>query len=172
MVGLMMWSRILPYTYTWKNRVGKCISLFYRFSRDPPPSKQILQGCNVPTANYSTTPQQHDVRMFIQLFITILPIHLVDEQFLKFSYLSHILHLANTRCLIPLNKNVIKLHFSASEYTGAARDLMCCHTQEHLIQPGCLHFSACKVKYSCQPFERDTQACNLMALPPLLIQQT
>lgn len=139
----------LIYTHEKAAKVGKCISLFYRFSRDLPPSKQILQGCNISTANYSATPQQHDVRIFIQLLLAIPPIHLVEKQFLKFSYLSHILHLVNTRC-----KNVTKQPFSASEYIGVAMDLMrsrpraknILFTQPTYTSP------PCKVKYSLSTF--------------------
>jgi len=130
MVGFNDVEYCLIYTQEKTVKEGMYMYVFYRFRRDPPPSKQTLQGHNISTANDPATPQQCNVRIFTQLLLAVPPICLVEEQFLKFSYLSHILHLASTRCLFPLKKDVIKQLFSASEYIGVARDSTCCHTQE------------------------------------------
>lgn len=161
----MMWNIAL---FTHVKKQSKWVSLFL-YSTDSagihlPQSKH----CRNVASPQLTTPQQHNVRIFIQLLLSIPPIHLAEEQFLKFSYLSHILHLVNTRYLLPLNKDVIKQHFSASEYIAVARDLMCCCTQ--LYSPGLLTLLPLQGEIFFANLLKDTYACNLMALPPLLIQ--
>lgn len=118
MAQLMMWNIVL---FGHMKKQLKWAFLYPTLSRTHHPQSKYCRD--------ATSPQlliQHNLRIFIQLLLAIPPIYLVNRLFLKLLSLSHILHLMNTRCLLPLNRNVTEQQFSTSEYITIARDFIIC----------------------------------------------
>lgn len=157
-----------------QSTVELCISLFYVFNKDPPPSKQIMQGCNICTANYLTASHQYNTRIFTQPLSAVLTIHLVQEQFLKIPYLN------KSQLVSSEHKTFTSFKKGCNK---AALYSFCVHRRclvfKVLPHPRTRSFSFTQTTYTsspawrnirCQPFQWDTWACKLTALPPLLIQ--
>lgn len=125
MAQLRMWNTLI-----WTHEETAKVGIYPTFSRDPPPSKQILQGCNISTATHST-PLQHNLRIFIQFLQSYQSNWLTDSS-LNFTFKSHFT-LHEYKLFTSYNKDVIQQQFLLSECITTARDSICSQAYSSIL---------------------------------------